>query len=214
MAKLIVKGHSVPKDRSNHTKNKIRDLESLPDRERMREHRGWHDGPRDHLTPLFNYLKANIGRPWAQVYKEICNETDARSFEGRHLREHIEGWVISEEEVRVRVGRRYGSYHYFYYDANGILHQYNKRTKYRWDKKQDPNECEIAGNPYSRVNGCWFESIYKQIQESVKEYDLLSRKIVDRLYNKRVALVRRQLNKKELKRLGLSNEPGWEWYKQ
>ena len=217
MAKLIVKGHSSPKDRSNSTKHKMRDWENAPERGKMREpDYGWRDGAIDHLNPLINFLKSNVGRPWAKVYAEICAVADARTFEGKHLREHIDGWVFSEQELMVRVARRwYGGWRDFYYDSHGILRRWgseNERRKSYWKDRQDPNNCLINSRPYTRINGCWFEGEYFTRPEDPFEWQYVpserKRKLVATQYVRNV----KQLNKKELKTLGLSNEPGWKWY--
>jgi hypothetical protein len=220
MAKLIVKGHSRPKDRSNSTKCKERDWENAPERGKMREpDYGWSDGPIDHLNPLFNFLKSNVGRPWAKVYSEICAVADARSFAGKHLREHIDGWVFSEEELIARLGRRwwYRGYRDFYYDSKGILRRWgneNERRKSYWKDRQDPNKCYIDNRPYVRINGCWFEGEYYTIPTEKLEYQYVPGERKMQLLPKQYVRSVKQLNKKELKALGLSNEPGWKWYEQ
>lgn len=213
MARLIVKGHSVPKDRSNRTKQRL-DFEDAPERERMREHHGWREGPRDNLSPLYNYLESNVGRSWDKVFSEICAVSDLRSFAGKHLREHIDGYVISEIELAVRLGRRYGFYgKQFYYDSNRILRQHTDRWPgYRQPINED--ECVIDGRPYIRINNCWFEAKYVEITECRSEWDWIKQERVNRYYPKRVTRHVRQLNTKELKTLGLSNEPGWKWYER
>jgi hypothetical protein len=216
MAKLIVKGHSRSKDRSNGKKFGPRDWEDSMERGKMKEGYGWGDGPRDHLNPLLNYLKSNVGRPWSKVYAEICAVADARSFEGKHLREHIDGWVFSEEELLARRARRwYGGWRDFYYDSKGILRRFgseNERRKSYWKDRQNPDECAIEGRPYVRINNCWFEASYHHYTECREELDYFTQKKVKRYYPKRETRKVRQLGKKELKTLGLSNEPGWKWY--
>lgn len=217
MAKLIVKGHSRSKDRSNSTKIRERDWENAPERARMKDPSyGWNDGPRDHLNPILNFLKSNVGRPWSKVYAEICAVADARSFEGKHLREHIEGWVYSEEEMIARMGRRwwYGGYRDFYYDSKGILRQLEDRRKFSYRKKHNPDECVIGGRPYVRINNCWFEGEYFTVPTEKLEWQYVPGERKMKLLPKSYVRSVKQLNKKQLKALGLSNEPGWKWYEQ
>lgn len=213
MARLIVKGPPVPKDRSNHTKSRL-DFEEAPEREGMRERHGWREGPRDHLNPLRNYLRSNVGRPWAEVFSEICAVTDLRNFAGKHLREHIDMEVISETELAAKLSKRYAWYYvHFYYDSNGILREFKKRYP-KYSPARNPDECEILGVPYVRINNCWFEAKYVQVTECRYEYDWRTQERVNKYYPKRVTRHVRQLNTKELKTLGLSNEPGWKWYER
>lgn len=224
MAKLIVKGHSRSKDRSNSKKLKPGDWESAPERSGIKQ-RDYvrdvcYDGPRDHLKPLYNYLKSNVGRPWAKVYSEICKVADTRTFEGKHLREHIDREVLSEEAMIVLLGKRWwrSSYRDFYYDTKGILRRTgsdNIGHKSYWrDRHKNPDQCVISSVPYVRINGCWFEGEYFTRPEDPLEWQYVpgerKMKLLPKSYTRSV----RQLNKKELKRLGLSNEPGWKWYEQ
>jgi len=207
MAKLIIKGHSRSKDRTNSSKFKLRDWEDASDRAKMKEGYERSDGPRDHLNPLYNFLKSNVGRPWSKVYAEICAVADARSFEGKHLREHIDREVLSEEALIALLERRWW-YRYgydFYCDAGGILRRLDKTARRKYKPHRNPDECEIDGNPYVRIKGCWFAAKYREYEECREEWDWMTQKKVKRYYPKRETLHVRQLNKKELKVLGLTN---------
>lgn len=214
MDKLIVKGHSVPKDRSNSTV-RARDFEDLPERARMKDRDWWNSGPRDHLKPLMNFLKSRVGQPWAKVYAEICEVTDRRSFEGRHLREHVDQMVISETKLVATIAHQFGRHYWeFYHDTEGILREWKGEYWFHANRHQkpDPNQCVIAGRPYLRINGCWFAAEYKETTECREEWDWMLRKTVKRFSPKILTIAKRQLSKKELKALALSNKPGWNWY--
>lgn len=215
MDKLIVKGRSSPKDRSNH-EYKVRDVEDLPERGKMKDPSyGWYSGPRDHLNPLLNFLKSRVGKPWAKVYAEICDVTDHRSFEGRHLREHIDQMVISEEKLAVTLGRRYGRHYWeFYYDHKGVLREWKGEGWIGAYRRPEPNpdKCVVNGRPYLRVNGCWFEGEYFTVPTEALEWQDVPGERKRQLLPKQYTRSKKQLNKKELKALNLSNEPGWKWY--
>lgn len=217
MPKLIVKGHSRSKDSGNRPKMKFCEFEDAPERESMKRREDLcYSGPIDHINPLYNFLKENIGRPWAKVYAEICAVADARSFAGKHLREHIDREVLSEEAMIVLMERRWyhGGMRDFYYDAKGILCCVGDRVKNVYREKRNPNECAIDGKPYLRINGCWFEGEHYTIptQELSWQYVPNERKM--RLMPQNYTRSVKQLNKKELKRLGLSNAPEWKWWKK
>lgn len=221
MAKLIVKGHSRPKDRSN-SKLKNRDWENSPDHAGMKDAytRDYcYDGPIDHLNPLYNFLKSNLGRPWAKVYAEICAVADQRSFAGKHLREHIDREVLSEEAMCALLGKRWyrGGYRDFYYDSKGILRRVgneNERRKSYWKDRQNPDQCVIDDCPYVRINNCWFEGEYFTIPTDPLEWQYVPSERKMQQLPKRYVRSVKQLNKKALKSLGLSNEPGWKWYER
>lgn len=74
--------------------------DGLSERETKRV--GWHNNKEfaDLLNPLERWLRKQVGRPWDKVWSEICSVADARSVQGRHVRQHI-GFA-----VRLDVHRR------------------------------------------------------------------------------------------------------------
>lgn len=48
---------------------------------------------RDLLGPLTRFLQKNIGRPWNEVYSEICATLDRREITGHHLISHLKDEV-------------------------------------------------------------------------------------------------------------------------
>ena len=55
----------------------------------------------DHLAPLKRYLQKQVGRPWNDVFSEICEHSDTGSVVKMHVREHVAGFVVQH----VRRGR-------------------------------------------------------------------------------------------------------------
>ena len=51
----------------------------------------------DLLGPLRRYLLQSVGRRWDDVYSEISQNIPSDSMQGRHIRQHVEGYV--EQEV-------------------------------------------------------------------------------------------------------------------
>lgn len=195
---------------------RCRDLEDMPVHEGMKDHHGYGKEPNDRLNPLRRFLEKNLGRPWNKVYAEICEDADVRSIRGWHMREHVKQMVISETELAAILGHRWRDHYWeFYEDSKGILRMHNyDRKKWKMPKRHDADECEINNKPYVRINNCWFEATYHHYTECREEIDYLTQKKVKRYYPKRETRSVRQLNKKKLKRLGLSNQPGWKWYER
>lgn len=83
----------------------------------------------DRLAPLRRFLKANVGRPWRNVWEEICAVSDNRSVRGNHLRDHALRYVdnngISKEGYYY--WRYLGWSESLYVDDNGILRQTTKK---------------------------------------------------------------------------------------
>ena len=47
----------------------------------------------DFLTPLRSFLQTSVGRKWDDVYSEISQGIPSNSMQGRHIRQHVEGYV-------------------------------------------------------------------------------------------------------------------------
>lgn len=47
----------------------------------------------DLLGPIYRFLHSNVGRPWDQVWSEICQQIDRRNLAKNHLFEHFDGIV-------------------------------------------------------------------------------------------------------------------------
>lgn len=47
----------------------------------------------DYLSPLWRFIDKQVGRPWDDVYSEICNNINLDSTTRRHVREHVDRHV-------------------------------------------------------------------------------------------------------------------------
>jgi len=208
--------HDPPK--KTQPTNDVDELEKLPEYEGSKKRYseggwGWHFG--DRLSPLDRALRKNVGRPWNKVYSELVASADSRNIRGWHLRDHIDSMVLSLNEYKVLKERRwYRSRGLFYVDERGILRQENEYRKHQWNRPKDPDNCTIGDRRFTRVNNCWFEAWYEEKDVAEQFWNYITQKRETR-YNKEEYIARkRQLGKKELKALGLSNEPGFEWWKK
>jgi hypothetical protein len=53
----------------------------------------------EHLGPLRRFLDANVGRPWAKVYSEICRHVDRGNVVQKHILTHLFEYVVVDPEV-------------------------------------------------------------------------------------------------------------------
>lgn len=189
-------------------------IDALPEKQGIRRnHTGWGFQFGDRLNPLYGFLKKNVGRPWGDVFSEICEHADARNVRGRHLREHVYSYVAGSG------GQEGGSFRWrhwdFYIDDDGLLCYNDWRRKWRSaDRKQDPDNCKIGNNAYGRINGCWFQIWYESVEKSRERWNyLLNRKEIE-YYSEEVRVRQKQLARKELRRLGFSNDPNFKWWEK
>ncbi len=47
----------------------------------------------DHLGPLKRLLTSREGRPWDEVWSELCRALDRRGYLQQHVFQHVLGWV-------------------------------------------------------------------------------------------------------------------------
>jgi hypothetical protein len=126
----------------------------------------------DRLKPLYRFLEHNCGRPWAEVYHEICEVADHRSIRGYHLRQHVEMYV---QPTNYDVGLR-RSYGPFFVDTDGTLQKervlsdaeraanaaaYRRKHKFPEEKKKAPNPKIVRSADlwYEKIEGFWYEFV-------------------------------------------------------
>jgi hypothetical protein len=54
----------------------------------------------ENLAPLRRYLHALIGRPWNNVFNEICSGIDRRNTVQQHIHQHIRDFIAIDVDVR------------------------------------------------------------------------------------------------------------------
>lgn len=98
-----------------------------------------HKRRNENTKPIYRFLHKNVGRPWDDVYSEICENQDRRSTQGFHFLEHI-GWAVAQDVIMIggkpyqtRWGRRenFLDFPYTGYYVNpdtGILCEGERRT--------------------------------------------------------------------------------------
>lgn len=189
--------------------NKVPD-EDLPEKEGMRRRWKEHSYFGDRLSPLRRWLKKSVGRPIDKVYSEFCEHNDSRSIRGWHAREHFWHEVETWEDRCRKLDNEYWYTGYgFYVDEKGFLRfqSSKKRPKFNRENKLDPNLCFIGETCFKRINNCWFMIWYEPQQMRTYYSD------GSVWYREESVEKRKQLSKKELEEYGLSNKPGFKWWK-
>lgn len=113
------------------------DPDLLPKRLRTQEFIRDRRSQGDRLKPLYRFLERSCGRPWATVYREICEVSDARSLRGFHLRQHVHQYVQPSPTV---TSYRRGP---FFVDDRGLLQKAREQT---------PEECAIEAATWRRLH--------------------------------------------------------------
>jgi hypothetical protein len=123
----------------------------------MASHRGHNKGQSDRLQPLLRFLRKYVGRPWDQVWSDICHHADQRAVDGNHLRDHVRQLVCI-------AGEEFGGYAYeFFVDSKGILRNQPKSKPFKLEPEpvediQISETCRLK-----LIAGFWFEVRYKKV---------------------------------------------------
>jgi hypothetical protein len=162
----------------------------------------------DHLGPLRRYLRRQVGRPWDKVYSEIRRGLPD-GMHGEHIMSHVRSDVgMHCEEINgvIKVCTRWGHSNevmegeLYVHPRTGIL-CVGKHRKRRPASPERVEHIKLEDNhEYRLIDGIWY------YQEFV--YVMASRLRGGRYTEnpERQVVKKRQLNSRELARLGLKNE--------
>lgn len=205
-----------------------KDLENTIDTGKIIDWFGWSGSKKEHrdnINPLYGFLRKNVGRPYDNVYSELCQRYDRRRIDGWHLHSHLKTTVYKWEDLHTSTGKwsvlrfRLNDSDVFYVDACGILRYTGQRRRpfnrpgrvARLAKQIEEGKFEKDGLSYERIDGCWFRVEYDAKKIKVKEKGVVpgnpSAEVVVERDNPNPKIVRKkQLSQKELTALGLRNE--------
>lgn len=194
MSKVIVErsrrgGDDGYKWRKNRRQAK-RNPEEAPQPRSMRGFYGWDKKAlNENLNPLERFLNAQVGRPWNDVYSEVCANIKLSNAVQRHILEHLDHMV----EVNVIMGvtkvcalgicgriQLYGGELYVHPETGLLCKVPGSRYPWRKDKK-GPTYAELNRyidpkddlKQYHRVNGIWYEVTLEEPDEESKRQGCL-----------------------------------------
>lgn len=130
------------------------DLDDAPERESHRVRRV--RGSSFDYEPLRRSLRAQVGRPWDEVYSEICRLYDARSHRGWELRQRVADVVDSRGEWRQWSSAMPDYREYLYVDECGILRENTRRSRRR-AQRRNPVFRVIEERKFVLYAGVWHE---------------------------------------------------------
>lgn len=173
------------------------------------------------MAVMRRFLLQRRGRPWNEVYSEICAEADARSYSGHQLRQWLEYLVernctLKDEKIHDERGRevlRWGSRTFYVHPETQILEYIEqKRTHYSF-------ECqtifEVNGKLYHKHNdGLWYRVVMEQvpwIKHPVAYWHYNYDKVIDAFGTCGSGFYWRNARDSFLKKYGRSPK-GKEWY--
>lgn len=175
----------------------------------------------ENLKPLYRFLNACNGQCWNKVFSEICAKINRNSAVQAHVIQHIfmDGFVHFDCVVNKKIicdskgvkinGFRRGGLKPMYVSPEGILKFLPESQCYK--KQNSPFRKTNELQEYHRIDGIWYEINFEPIlvcDYSKIFYDVLTktRRAINEIqsdYGGRLPIKKRQLSKKEIKKLKL-----------
>lgn len=176
----------------------------------------------ENLSPLWRFLRSRVGRRWDDVYSEVCEQINRKSAVQLHVWQHLMERVVTDPHKvlgDVSLGMHRRTSYFFVEPATGRL-----REKMEGPRRSKPVEQAVerikvdATHEYRRLDGIWYELTLAPLPESERIYDMASRQYywpqmsetpyhLEKYYGRKVYATRkRQLNKKEIRKLQLTTD--------
>lgn len=230
MAKVIVErprwGSRNKKSRKGYSKQWSKlSPENWPKHESIYALKGNTKRLNEHLGPLRRFLQGQVGRLWDHVFSEICAHIRLDSAVQSHVRDHVgdfvaiqvfeidgvlyhaEGWQTGKPL------ERRGWFAFYVCPKTGLLREIKHKKTVARQHPVERLRINEAGE-FRLIDGVWYEITLRPITAGVQHHrDVVLRKQVanfmlneaERTYGASVfAVSKRQLNKREIRRLGLN----------
>jgi hypothetical protein len=133
-------------------------------KERWRQTKGGMKSLNENLAPLMRFLRRRIGRPWDEVYSEICERINRNSAVQLHIWQHLMMAVLLDPrkiEERISDQRRYRAGYWLYVDPQSKLLCEGKagmtKRVIREGRQSVPWLTVVSGRYYRRIDGLWYE---------------------------------------------------------
>ncbi len=181
-----------------------------PQKESMRKKHVVNGDPKefsDLLGPLEKFLLSCVGRPWNDVWSEICKVLKGNSLQAAHIKGHVKqmvGGIPHSGESYFSGDWFEPSYSPVYVDEEGIL-QKGLDSRYRRPKKVYRYFRESDTVEYHKLNGAWFrvEISSREVEKKYKGYGSHTYTRKETVYS---VIDKRALSSKEAKKLGLADK--------
>ena len=186
----------------------------------MKKNLDWGKHRKSFPLKMERWLRANVGRKWSEVYSEYSRKLS--SPEDKYAMRHSLGWLV-EEDVYKDGNHYYNSrdervlYNFVVYNDT-LIEIKEKRNKYK-EKSPDEKRWNWGvvwrnNEVFANIDNVWYKLILGNVKDQ-SERDLFFGRLFKSIdsYQKKlvygrddlICVGKKQLNKQEIRRLGLNN---------
>jgi hypothetical protein len=173
----------------------------------------------DHISPLYRWLRSQVGQSWDTVYSKLCQKLDLRTLSGQHILAHV--WDFVERNVVIIDGIpdrqhrqdyplnpfwRWREQLYIHPDT-GVLCKVERKAR-KVDRKSDDLVVIDKYHQYRKIDDVWYFVIFADFPTTASECqvrDILQKTLVNlssvqQIYGDKIyAVSKNQCSKKEIK---------------
>jgi len=159
----------------------------------------------DLLGPINGYLRSSVGRPWDDVYSELCAGLGKFSWPMRHvLSFHIDVAVNTwEDDGKIWCGDKYGPRvvsggwrrnEFYVHPCTRTLQGTKEEPKYKYRRNKEGVSIKLADDRHmAKVDGLWFIGRYRDRQ--LGDFDLK-----EWPHGKQIFVTEKSASRKEIRR--------------
>ena len=174
-------------------------------------------GLSDYLSPLRRYLRSQVGKPWNEVYSQLCQKLDTSTMTGQHVLDHLWHYVERHAELidgipyhrscghywrSCRLSQHYGD-QFYVHPETGILCDAKAVVPKSAPKKEPQDVIPIDQyHQYHKIDEIWYVITFEPFPTSSTVFDVLERSLITperKGYRKLYAAKKQQCGKREIK---------------
>lgn len=136
----------------------------------------------DVLGPIEGYLRSSVGRPWDDVYSELCAGLGKFSWPMRHVLifhvnvavntwEGVDGHIwFNDTRGPEKVDGGYSS-EFYVHPKRKTLEWFREKKRYKYRPNKEGESIKLDADRYMvKINGLWFIGHYKKQEYGSHEY--------------------------------------------
>lgn len=132
---------------------------------------------------LRRFLRSRVGQDWNDVFSEICEQADARSFRGHHLREWLEftvdvktrmegGKIVDQQGSDITV--TFHRDNFYVHPLTNKLERSEPRKREKWSESVPKSVFEVEGQFFHEHDGIWYRVLMEEAKKTPSRWGYLT----------------------------------------